>query len=529
MAGENSLITSFKNSQNTNNGLVLEKERTVENHRYQCGACREDLFKIIAEFSTDWIYWINPDLTIGFVSTACKYITGFEAEEMRVNPDFLKEITHPDDNEKYNKLCESVSQGISFYTDEFRIITKTGEINWIYLVSQSVYDDDDNFLGRYVCVRDITGVKNAFKDTGHNEKLVLQIYDEASVGYYQIYFDGTLKGANKIFLNMLGYNSKDDFNGINFEQYCVLDTKKREKFKEAILGQGREKDFESEWLKRDGSVIYLLETGRAVTSGTYSRPYYEGVVHDLTAGKIAEQAVIEAADERRKTEKLKSELLATISHEIRTPLNVLINFTRMIKNEFATIPKKELSDGFNIIEREVKRIDRTLNLIVEMSQLQSGTYDFNISEINLIDDVFIPIYDEYYDIAAEKGMEFVLTNESADNTIYADRHSVMQIFTQLVDNAFKYTKSGKVEMILHAAQPKQIIAEVIDTGMGITKEYIPHLFSMFSQEDNSYSRMFEGTGLGLAVVKKYCEINDAEIEVESGKEQGTRFILTFKK
>jgi PAS domain S-box-containing protein len=529
MAGDNMSESAYSFLAQKVKDVLNEAEQTELEKNHKCSDCREEFYKLIAEFSSDWIYWVNPDSTIGFVSTSCKYITGYEPDEMSSNPEFLKEIVYPADLDKYNKLCEAVSHGINFYTDEFRIVTKMGNVNWIYLVSQKVYDNSGNFMGRYVCARDITDVKSAFRDLDHHDNLVLRIYNEASVGYYQIYFDGTLKGANKIFLDFLGYDSIDDFNDINFEQSCVLDLKKRERFKKMLTGQGRVKDYESEWIKRDGSVICLLETGRSVNNSTYTRPYYEGVAHDISYRKNTHQTVFETTVEKRKIELLKGDLLATISHEIRTPLNVITNFTKILKNELGSISRGDLSDGFNIIECEVKRIDRTLNLIVEMSMLQSDTYDYNLTEINLIDDIFIPVYDEYYNQALEKGIKFIMNNETSEKTICGDKHGIMQIFIQLVDNAFKYTRKGKIEMILRKSGNDKIAAEVVDTGIGIKKEYIPHLFNIFSQEDNTRAGMFEGTGLGLALAYKYCKINNAEIDVESEKGVGTKFIVTFNR
>jgi signal transduction histidine kinase len=97
----------------------------------------------------------------------------------------------------------------------------------------------------------------------------------------------------------------------------------------------------------------------------------------------------------------------------------------------------------------------------------------------------------------------------------------------LIDNAVKYTIKGKVEIVLEKNKLGIVIVEVKDTGIGISKEYIPRIFEPFTQEDHGYTRSFEGNGIGLALVKKYCELNNIIVEVESEKNVGSTFRIIF--
>ena len=130
-------------------------------------------------------------------------------------------------------------------------------------------------------------------------------------------------------------------------------------------------------------------------------------------------------------------------------------------------------------------------------------------------------------MAEEKNLEFILSDSTIDSVIIADKYSVYQVFNQLVDNAIKYTREGKVEILLYSNNEGRITVDITDTGVGINDKFIPYLFTTFSQEDNSYTRMFEGTGLGLAIVKKYSDLNDAQIVVESLKGKGSTFRVIF--
>ncbi len=524
MLSENVLKSLAENFQTAENVAYLDDK----NKSSICTACREKFYKTIAEFSDDWVYWINPDSTINYVSPSCKVITGYDADDMLADKNFLKRIVYPDDISKLKNYEKLIAGGIHFCMEEYRIISKTGEVKWISSISQAVYDDVDNYIGRHVCNKDITAVKNHKQSIEQNDKLILQIYNNASIGFYQIYFNGKLKSSNNIFLNMLGYSSANFFDELNFEEYCVLSLKKRERFKRALKKYGRMKDFESEWVMKDGTPVYLRETARAVKDANGLFEYYEGIVQDITEKKKAEVAFIEASRQKKKSEELKTEFLATISHEIRTPLNVILNFARLMKMDIDETMSKDIGESINIIEREGDRIQRTIDLMLEMSQLQTGTYDYKIEQIDLIEDVLNNIYKNYGAAADENNLQFTLTNDLADASMVADKHSVSQIFNQLIDNAVKYTKSGKVETVLYRNRNNEITVEVTDTGIGIQEDYLPLLYKIFSQEDNTYSRMYEGMGLGLAIVKKHCELNNATISVESKKGKGTTFTVTFK-
>ncbi|KAB2840872.1 MAG: GHKL domain-containing protein [Melioribacteraceae bacterium] len=119
--------------------------------------------------------------------------------------------------------------------------------------------------------------------------------------------------------------------------------------------------------------------------------------------------------------------------------------------------------------------------------------------------------------------------ESENTFLYTDEYAVNQIFANLIDNAIKYTEKGKVEITLREEGNNHYSIKVSDTGIGISNEYIDKLFEPFSQEEQGYTRRFEGNGLGMALVKKYCDLIDAEISVESEKNIGTTFTVILPK
>jgi signal transduction histidine kinase len=134
---------------------------------------------------------------------------------------------------------------------------------------------------------------------------------------------------------------------------------------------------------------------------------------------------------------------------------------------------------------------------------------------------------EFYKRAAEKNIKLNYKNAAENSLILGDNYTVSQVFVNLIDNAIKYTNEGEVNIILYNNSENDVCVDITDSGIGINSEFLPILFEPFTQEDNSAVRNYEGTGLGLALVKKYVEINKAKILVKSKKNKGTTFTLIF--
>ena len=158
--------------------------------------------------------------------------------------------------------------------------------------------------------------------------------------------------------------------------------------------------------------------------------------------------------------------------------------------------------------------------------MQTGTYQPYYRELDLDKDILKGIITEFKGVASSKKVDLIYNVQSVNNYVKGDSYTLGQIFANLVDNALKYTPKGKVEVEL--TRPNgSLIVKVSDTGIGISSEFIPILFTPFTQEESGYTRKFEGNGLGLALVKKYVEMNHADIKVESEKGKGTSFIVSF--
>ena len=274
-------------------------------------------------------------------------------------------------------------------------------------------------------------------------------------------------------------------------------------------------------------LIYRVRLSSIQKGKKLLEQYNAQLSQEIKERKETEKELTEARDVAERANKLKSEFLAQISHEIRSPINITSSYLGLIKEEIEDKDSSIMSTCLKAIESANSRVIRTIDLILNVSEIQLGLYQPSIKIIDLKKDVLDEIILQYSSKAKEKKLKLMFLCDALDTKIYGDRYSITQIMANLVDNAIKYTENGSIEIRILNDESGNLEVTISDTGIGISEEYLPSLFEEFSQEEQGYTRRFEGNGLGLALVKKYCELNNAEIFVDSKKDEGTRFKVVF--
>ncbi|MFH0735422.1 MAG: PAS domain-containing sensor histidine kinase [bacterium] len=478
----------------------------------------EEKFRQIAE-NIQEIFWLSniEDNRILYISPMFELVWDVLREKIYDNTIHIFDNLHPLDKDRvlrdFNQL-KTNKHNLS--NIEYRIILKDGSIRWIHSRSFPIKNENGIIIRRITISEEITKLKQIQEKLEKFFAVSLDLLCIANT-------NGEFLLLNDTWEKTIGF-SKDELIGKNFIDFVHPDDVANTiEAINQLSNQLEVRSFVNRYLCKDGSYKVLDWNSKPSGELIYA------AARDITETKKQEETLKTAKDKAEKANNLKTEFLAQMSHEIRSPLNTVLNCSSLIKESFISCPDEEIKELFPIINSAGHRIIRTIDSLINMSEINLGTYEPNYKTLNIKKDILETICSELKILAVNKGLEFEVLYETDEKIIKADNYSVSQIFVNLIDNAIKYTKSGKIEVKVYINSKNRLAVDISDTGIGISQEFIPELFSAFRQEEQGYSRKFEGNGLGLALVKEYCNINNAIIEVQSTKDVGSKFTIIFNK
>lgn len=242
----------------------------------------------------------------------------------------------------------------------------------------------------------------------------------------------------------------------------------------------------------------------------------------------AEKKVKEALKAAQKANLIKDNFLSNISHEVRTPLNAILGLSALLENKLENINDEDIKIYLKGIKESSNRLLHLINNIIDLSTFQAQELDIeNIScDIKAIIENVISLFEFKIN---EKGLQ--LNNNIPDDLppIQADCKYISRVLYDVFDNAVKYTDKGSIKIEVEDYNELNEICIVIsDTGVGISPAFLPHVFDSFSQEQEGYSRNYQGAGLGLPLAKKLVEMMGGRIEISSSKGKGTIVRITLR-
>jgi len=293
--------------------------------------------------------------------------------------------------------------------------------------------------------------------------------------------------------------------------------------------------FEHELLSADGKRITHSWTHRAIKDPEGNIMEYQAVGHDVTVRKEAEAALTRAKDAAEAADRAKSEFLAVVSHEIRTPINGVIGFTKLLRET----PLSAEQFGFvDMIGSSGLTLEALISDILDMSKIEAGKIDIDHAPFALRRSVE-EVVTFFTPRARSAGLSLsAKIDEDVPALVNGDANRLRQILVNLIGNAIKFTEHGSVCVSLSCGRGAMIEGQnrrelrlffaVTDTGIGIPPEKMNQLFRPFSQVDTSASRRRGGTGLGLIISKRLCELMGGAISVESEPTKGSTFRFTVR-
>jgi PAS domain S-box-containing protein len=289
--------------------------------------------------------------------------------------------------------------------------------------------------------------------------------------------------------------------------------------------------FESEMPFDDGRRLWIRWTQRAIRDDERNTMEYQAVGHDITERKEAEAALLRAKEAAEAADRAKSEFLAIVSHELRTPINAIIGFSKMLGSTTLTLDQREQVEMINSSGLALEKI---IADILNLSKIDSGKIEIEHAPFALRSCV-----QDICAFFAPKARSLALALDSkvdagVPEIVNSDEARIRQILTNLIGNALKFTERGGVSLEVSCARGEPIepgssrrvarlFFAVKDSGIGIPADKLDHLFLPFSQVDTSSTRRRGGTGLGLIISKRLCELMGGTISVESRAGEGSTF------
>jgi signal transduction histidine kinase len=245
---------------------------------------------------------------------------------------------------------------------------------------------------------------------------------------------------------------------------------------------------------------------------------------DITQRKRVQDELVIAKEKAEESERLKTAFLANMSHEIRTPLNGILGFTNLLTTD-DNLEKESKIKYASVINKSAEGLLKIINDILDISRLETGKTTIEQKPFDAAKTLSTIhfIFEKKRTDAGTNEVELIVKKPDAPLVLNTDENRLMQIFSNLIDNALRFTSEGSVTFGISQVMEGKAEFFVADTGVGIPKEKHALIFDRFSQADNSTTRSYGGTGLGLSIVKKLLELMGSEISVESEPGKGSVF------
>lgn len=520
----------FDKKGNVTNFFAIEEDITLEKEaESKLEKLRDFYEKIldnipsdIAVFDKEHHYlYVNP---MGIRDTKLrKWIIGKKDE------DYIKERNKPTSLlEGRRKLFDSIVKFKELKTWEEELKQPDGTSKYILRNMYPVINSNNEIeliIGYGV---DITNIKNIQQQIEESEKRYREIIDNSLAIITTHDLQGKFLNANPMIGKIFGYTDTE-FIGHSLTDFMLDEDKLL--FKEAYLNKikiSKEATGIFRVLHKNGHIVYTLYNNY-LKEEPGKDPYVIGFAVDITKRILAEKELKKEKKVSEELAKTKHNFLANMSHEIRTPMNAIMGMSRqLLKSNLNDEQRSYLGNITNASENLLVII----NDVLDLAKLEAGKLSFEkigFTPKQVLENVIKVMMHK----AEEKGL--LLTNSFCDirlsPILIGDPFRINQIMLNLVSNAIKFTTVGSVDISCNVIKDNDTFQElelkIIDTGTGMDQSFLKDLFKKFSQEYESTSRKFGGTGLGMGITKNLIDSMGGEILVESEKGKGTTIFVRF--
>lgn len=401
---------------------------------------------------------------------------------------------------------------------------KNGEEFLIRLSTSPVYDENNKIIALIGVATDITQEKELFNRIKYDAERLKILFEYSPDAIFVCDYNGSVIELNKASENLVGW-SKCEAIGKTFFELNLFD--KANFYKAAKVFY---KALKTQPVGPDELVIFNKNREKLVIEVSTHPIEIEGkklilcTARNITESKKILLELAKAKEEAESANKQKTIFFASMSHEIRTPINAILGFTEVLKDIFYEKSEPEVKSYFDILQNAAKTLLHLISQLLDFARLESGSFKYEIKQVNFNKEI-TDVVDLLKMLAEKKNLKIVSELPNEDIIVQADPYTLNGIITNLLSNAIKYSEKGTIRIRLQKEE-NYAICEIEDEGIGMTEEFQKKLFTQFIREDREKIRKSEGSGLGLALTKKYIDLNKGNISIKSKKGSGTT--VTFQ-
>ncbi len=485
----------------------------------------QNRIKTIIETTIDGILICETPDVFNYVNKAGSNLLGYSIEELN---SLSVDAIFPDKKEKlkFLKAFGQIDEKDEFKGD-IQIVNKLGERAFLEVSGTSVVLD--NKKQYYFSLHDVTARIKDKEALQLSEEKFRTLTENSRDHIIRLDHKGKVLYSNSSFLDEYGFTAEDVIGNVFTEITNIPEEFKKglwPKVKD-VLRNGLSTSIELVMHYRGRYLVFdWTITPETNVAGETNSVLVVG--RDYTRRKKVEQDLQVAKDRAESADKLKSAFLANMSHEIRTPLNAIVGFANLLKEDL--IDEEEKEEYINIINKSSDNLMMLINDIIDLARIESGQMNLLRSAVD-VHEMLSAIYTAFKQRAkAEKGNNVSIILAIPENSgkmhILADENRLIQIFNNLLGNALKFTNQGYVEFG-YSISGEFIRFYVRDTGIGIVHEKHSIIFDQFRQADETVSKKYGGTGLGLTICKRLVEAMGGKIGLLSEPGEGAEFYFNI--
>ena len=467
----------------------------------------------------------DPNWTMEFISDGAYELTGYRPKEL-LGPGAvsLTDLTESSDRDPLWEEVQEALQKREPFQLTFRLVTRDGTPKWVWERGTGVYDANGELLALEGIIFDITDRVEAEQKRQQGEDQLRLALEASSMGLWDWDLRSDIMTWTEQTATIVGADTLSDSSVVFFAALHEEDRAFVQASLDAAIHQRQPYDIEYRFRSPQRGTIWLHSKGEVLRDEQGRALRMLGNVHDVTDKKHFEQTLRLAKERAEEASRIKNSILANLSHEIRTPMTAILGFSELLTRELNPGPQRRHAE---IIHGGGRRLLHLLDSIIDLARLESNRVDLRCQPHplrNSIDTVM-----NLFSLQAEnRGIELKADIE-ADLIVNTDARAEEQVLTNLLNNAIRFTPKGSISIkarteTVSEGQTRARV-EVRDTGIGISDDFLPHIFDEFRQESEGFSRTHEGSGLGLSITRKLLARMNGEIRVESRKGEGTTVLV----